>query len=57
MEAQSLIKVEGLDKARGLRKIRTLYDAKIERKWVERLGLDAKTLGLEVIEDRRSGVD
>ena len=53
----SLIKVEGLDKARGLRKIRTLYDAKIERKWVERLGLDAKTLGLEVIEDRRSGVD
>ena len=47
----NLIGVQWLDKARGLEKVKRWRGAKVERKWVERLGLDADKLNLEVVDN------
>ena len=47
----NLVGVQGLDKARQLREVRSWRGTKIERKWVERLGLDAEKLGLVVVDN------
>jgi uncharacterized protein YjbI with pentapeptide repeats len=51
LEGANLIGVQGFDEANGLDEIRSWKGAKIERKWVERLRLDARKLGLEVVDD------
>jgi Pentapeptide repeats (8 copies) len=51
LEGANLVGVRGLDVASGLDKVKSWRGAKIERKWVERLGLDAEKLGLEVVND------
>ena len=40
-----------LHKVRGLNKVRSWRGAKIERKWVERLGLDGPKLQLHIVDD------
>ena len=46
-----LVGVRELGLAGGLDRVRSWRGAKIERKWVARLGLDAEKLGLEVVDD------
>jgi hypothetical protein len=49
--------VQGLGEARGLDKIANWRGATIERKWVDRLGLDAEKLGLKVVDDVEDDID
>ncbi len=43
--------VQKLDKGIGLSRVRSWRGANIGRKWVACFGLDAKQLGLEVVDD------
>lgn len=51
LEGADLVGVSGLEKTIGFSKVRSWKGATVERQWVERLGLDAKKLGLVVVED------
>ena len=51
LQHANLMGVRRLDKARGLKQVRSWQGATIERKWVKRLRLDAEKLGLEVVDD------
>jgi hypothetical protein len=50
-EGAIFVGVRNLDEARQLDEVRSWHGARIERKWVERLGLDAEKLGLIVVAD------
>jgi hypothetical protein len=43
--------VKSLEGAKGTDEVGSWRGAKIERKWVERLGLDAEKLGIIVVAD------
>jgi hypothetical protein len=49
--------VRGLDEARGIDQVACWRGATIERKWVERMGLDAERLGFEVVDDVEDDID
>ena len=49
LERVNLVGVRGLDTANGLNEVKSWRGATIERKWVERLGLEAEKLGLKGI--------
>jgi uncharacterized protein YjbI with pentapeptide repeats len=51
LEGANLVGVHGLDKVLGLAGVGSWQAAKIERKWLERLELDAEKLGLEVVDN------
>ena len=57
LEHANLVGVQQLHKARNLQQVASWQGAAIERKWVERLGLDAEKLGLDVVDDVENDIE